>query len=162
MSDYLIHQSYLLKKFPGKGGWTYCDIPEIKPNKENPFGWVEVEGFVDDYPIEFYKLMPKGNGQLFMPVKAAIRKKIKKEAGDEVMIRLRLCQQIFTFPQLIEDAFEYEDDNVIEKMNLMSENEKKLFSKWIMETTNPDTQAQRINVMIDKIKLGLQFKDTIE
>ena len=70
---------YLLEKYPGKGGWTYAQIPEIFPQKENPFGWVKVKGNIDGFEFSKYHLMPMGNGKLFLPVKAEIRKKSKKK-----------------------------------------------------------------------------------
>jgi len=84
----LVHAAYLLKKFPGKGGRIYAEISEIVQNKENPFGWVTVKGQIDDYILNHYKLMPMRNGQLFLPVKAAIRKQIAKKAGDYVQVIL--------------------------------------------------------------------------
>ena len=82
----LVNATYLLQKFPGKGGWTYAAIPEIIQDKTKPFGWVTVRGSIDDYELKQYKLMPMGEGRLFLPVKAAVRKAIKKEAGDYVKI----------------------------------------------------------------------------
>ena len=80
----LVDREYLLEKFPGKGGWTYAQIPEILQNKQSAFGWVRVRGTIDNFEIKNYNLMPMGNGKLFLPVKAEIRKKIKKR-------RWRLC-----------------------------------------------------------------------
>ena len=53
----LVNNDYILEKFPGKGGWTYAAIPEIIQNKSNPFGWVNVRGFIDNYEIQHYKLI---------------------------------------------------------------------------------------------------------
>lgn len=78
----LVNKNYLLEKFSGKGGWTFAVIPEVAQDKHAPFGWVKVKGFIDDVEIYNYRLQPMGNGKLFLPVKAAIRKAIKKEAGD--------------------------------------------------------------------------------
>ncbi len=88
MEPPLVNALYQLQKFPGKGGWTYASIPEVLQNKNTPFGWVKVNGSIDDYPLLHYKLMPMGNGTLFLPVKAEIRKKIKKQEGDWVMVTL--------------------------------------------------------------------------
>lgn len=41
----LVNATYLLKKFPGKRGWTYAEIPEVLQNKNNLFGWVKVKSF---------------------------------------------------------------------------------------------------------------------
>lgn len=84
----LLNKSCLLQKFPGKGGWIYAALPELLQNKNNPFGWVRVKGTIDGYPIQRYHLMPMGNGLLFLPVKAEIRKKIKKQTGDKVHVIL--------------------------------------------------------------------------
>ncbi|MEO1053604.1 MAG: DUF1905 domain-containing protein [Bacteroidota bacterium] len=81
-----VNKKYLLKKLPGKSGWTYAEIPKIPQDRKAHFGWVRVNGSIDDYPLNKFKLMPMGNGTLFQPVKAAIRKKIGKEAGDHVQI----------------------------------------------------------------------------
>ncbi len=64
----LIDANYLLEKIPGKGGWTYAAIPEIIQDKNTPFGWVTVRGFIDNYELKHYKLMPMGNGHLFLPL----------------------------------------------------------------------------------------------
>ena len=84
----MVDEKYLLEKFQGKGGWTYARIPQILQDKSSPFGWVRVRGSIDDYEIKSYHLMPMGNGNLFLPVKAAIRKKIGKKEGDFVHITL--------------------------------------------------------------------------
>jgi hypothetical protein len=88
MKKMLVNKKALLKRFPGKGGWTYAEIPEVEQNNSNPFGWVEVSGRINTHEIKRVKLMPAGNGQLFLPVKAEIRKKIKKQEGDYVHIIL--------------------------------------------------------------------------
>jgi hypothetical protein len=84
----LVDKLYLLEKFPGKGGWTFTRIPEIPQDKKAHFGWVKVRGTIDGYEIRKYHLMPMGNGMLFLPVKAEIRKHTKKKEGDFVHVIL--------------------------------------------------------------------------
>lgn len=84
----LAEGSYLLQRFAGKGGWTYAEIPEIPMDPHAPFGWVCVKGSIDQYHFDQYRLMPMGNGRLFLPLKAAVRKEIGKTAGDRVWIVL--------------------------------------------------------------------------
>lgn len=88
-----------MQKYPGKGGWTYIVIAEIPQDKNSRFGWVKVKQYIDDYPIAQYKLMPMGNGTLFLPVKAEIRKKIRKEAGNYVFIQLALDDSPLEIPE---------------------------------------------------------------
>ena len=86
----LIDKKCILERFPGKGGWTYARIPEIKKNKANPFGWVKVRGTIDGYEIKKYHLMPMGNGKLFLPVKAEIRKKKSIAIGENIDVMLSI------------------------------------------------------------------------
>lgn len=86
--QYLVNKEAFLEKFPGKGGWTYVRFAEIPKNPDTYFGMYRIKGSIDDYEIKRAHLMPMGNGQLFLPVNAAIRKKIRKEAGDRVHVVL--------------------------------------------------------------------------
>lgn len=88
-SQLQIQKKSLLKKFPGKGGWTYIEIPEIAPDAHAPFGWVYVSGTIDKISLPVTRLQSMGNGVLFLSVNAALRKKLQKEAGDEVDLLLR-------------------------------------------------------------------------
>ena len=47
-----VDRECLLKKWPGKGGWTYAEIPEIPQDRKAPFGWVTVKGWIDDYELK--------------------------------------------------------------------------------------------------------------
>jgi hypothetical protein len=99
----VVQKTALLKKFPGKGGWTYIEIPEIAPDTHSPFGWVLVSGTLDSVTLPVTRLQPMGNGFLFLSVNAALRKQLQKEAGDEVKLVLYLESETETSRiQLIE------------------------------------------------------------
>ena len=159
METPLVNGDYLLQKFPGKGGWTYAAIPEILQNKKNPFGWVKVKGSVDGYELKQYKLMPMGGGRLFLPVKAAIRKKIKKEAGDYVSIILYADESSIKIPNEIVDCFQDEPSKVFETFLSFKEGEQKAYLDWIYEAKTDDTKANRILKMMDRLKRKLKFYD---
>lgn len=95
----LVNKKYLLEKTPGKGGWTFAAIPEVPQDKHTPFGWVKVKGSIDSIEIRKHHLMPMGNGQLGLSIKADIRKKIKKQAGDYVHVILYLDNEPLEIPE---------------------------------------------------------------
>jgi hypothetical protein len=106
MDPPLVDRDYLLKKFPGKGGWTYAEIPEIPPDEHAHFSWVRVKGSIDGVLLKGYHLMPSGKGTLFLPVKAATRKKIGKEAGDSVRVILYADPVSEEIPQALAECLE--------------------------------------------------------
>jgi hypothetical protein len=147
----LVDQTYLLKKFNGKGGWTFIELPEIKPDKKRYFGWLKVSGFIDDYELQHYPLQSMGNGSLFLPVKAAIRKQINKQAGD--VVRVVLFSDIDTDTNTTEDlkACLEEVPEAYEKFYMLPISKQKAYIDWIAEAKNDETKVQRIISTIDQV-----------
>jgi len=158
----LVDKEYLLRKSPAKGSWTYAEIPEILQNKNNPFGWVKVKGFIDDYELKQYKLMPMGNGKLFLPVKAAIRKKIKKEAGDFIKVILYSDESPTEIPEEILDCFKNESKKLFETFTSFTEGEQKVYIDWIYDAKTDDTKVIRITKMMSRLEKQLRLYDKEE
>ncbi len=155
----LVDAVYRLEKFPGKGGWTYAEIPEVLQNKNNPFGWVKVRGSIDDVALKQYKLMPMGNGRLFLPVKAALRKKIGKAAGDSVHVILFPDDSELEVPGEIRDCFKNEAPELYQNFCSFSEGEQKAYLDWIYEAKTEVTKAKRIVRMMERLQQKLKFYD---
>lgn len=149
----LVNKNYLLKKFPGKGGWTFAEIPEVEQSKHSRFGWVRVKGFIDDYEIKDYHLQPMGNGKLFLPVKAEIRKKIKKVAGDIVRVVLYAHNTPLEVPEELILCLKMEL-GAYEKFLEIKESQQRAFIDWIYSAKTDETRVQRINLMMDKLFKG--------
>lgn len=155
----LVNEEYLLQKFPGKGGWTYAAIPEVLQSKNTPFAWVKVKGSIDDYPLKQYKLMPMGNGQLFLPVKAAIRKKINKREGDYVKVILYADNSSFEIPDEILACFKNEPKQILTTFNSLTQGKQKAYIDWIYNAKSDETKAARILKMMDRLVKGLSLYD---
>ena len=158
METPLVNKSYLLEKYPGKGGWTFAQIPEVLQDKTAPFGWVKVKGSIDGYAFQQYKLMPMGNGKLFLPVKAEIRKKIGKQAGDYVHVILYADDDPAEIP---EDLLLCLLDQPAEHQTFLSytEGEQKAFIDWIQSSKTEASKVERIAQTLNRLARHQKFRD---
>ena len=108
----------LLEKMQMKGGWTYAVVPISFPKTNRAFGWVIVSGKIDSIQFEKVKLMPLGDGRLFLPVKAEWRKKIKKEEGDWISVDLYVDEQALKITQELKEVFDFLPDLKVRYENL--------------------------------------------
>jgi Bacteriocin-protection, YdeI or OmpD-Associated/Domain of unknown function (DUF1905) len=161
MEEPIINQQYILKKMEMKGGWTYVELPEIPKYLKQPFGWVPVKGTIDGFEIKQFKLWTLASGNMFMPVKAEIRKKIKKEGGDPVHIILFYDDS----PLVVPDEFLMclvESPKAYSVFQSFSQTSQKHYVDWIYATKNVETRVNRIAKAIEKLENGLKLYQSLD
>ena len=151
----LVDKDYLLQKPEYKGAVTYVEIPEI-PMAKAPFGMLKVRGRIDNYEFSNVHLMPLGNGNLVLVVKAAIKKIIKKEAPDAVHVILYEDTTPLIIPEDILLCMRYED-GVLEKLQTYTDGQKKAFIDWINSAKTKQTRVDRIAKTIMMVQNGEKF-----
>lgn len=158
MQEPLVNDTFLLRKIAGKGGWTYADLPQVTQDKNAPFGWVKVQGTIDGYEIKKYHLMPYGEGKLFLPVKAEIRKKIKKQEGDYVHVILYPDNEPTEIPEEMLLCLQDEPE-AHTFFNSLADNEKQNYIKWIYSAKIEETKVERLTQTISRLLKMLKFYD---
>jgi hypothetical protein len=156
MEKPLVNKKVKLEKFPGKGGWTYARVPEIPPDKKAWFNWVRVKGSIDGHVIKAYHLMSMGKGELFLPVKAAIRKKIGKEAGDMVQVILYKDDEPVHISDEFLDCLRDEPD-AHRRFMALSDSDKKKWIDWIDSAKKDETRVDRMARTIEEVRKGTLF-----
>ena len=96
-----------------KTGWSYIAIPadvaqQIKPGNKKSF---RVRGMLDAFPIAGIALMPIGNGDFIMALKAEIRKGIRKNAGAMVQVKIEEDKDYkIEIPDDLQECFDFEPE----------------------------------------------------
>jgi hypothetical protein len=159
MKKPLINDTFLLEKIPGKGGWTYTLLPGIPDSLRSKGGLVKVRGFVDDIEIKSYHLFPikAKPGTYFFPVKAEIRKKIKKQKGDHVHIVLYADTEPVIIPEEIILCLQ-DDPKAFKFFKTLNENEQQNYIKWIYAAKTDETRIDRIAKTVDKLSKHQKFQ----
>lgn len=153
MQKLLIDGRFQLQKFPGKGGWTYAEIPDISQHRKTGFGWMKVSGTIDGFAIKDFNLAPMGQGRMFLPVKAEIRKAIKKEEGDTVQVVLYTDIELVSSDDDFEICLE-DEPKALKFYNSLPKIDQDSVKNWVNSAKNGEIKIERIAKSIDQFILG--------
>jgi hypothetical protein len=155
----LVDKKLKLEKFNGKGGWTYVQVPVIRREARRPFGWVKVKGSIDGYKIKHYHLMPMGNGKLFLPVKAEIRKMLGKSQGDRVHVVLYADNEPLEIPDEMMHCLK-DEPLALKFFKSLTESQRKYYIDWIYSARKEDTKVKRLAETVNRLLQGLKLYDS--
>jgi uncharacterized protein YdeI (YjbR/CyaY-like superfamily) len=111
---------------------------------------------IDDYEFKQYKLMPMGNGQLFLPLKASVRKKIGKYAGDTVHVILYADNSSLIIPDELMVCL-LDEPKAHQFFQSLTESNQKYYIDWIGEAKRLETKVERIAKTIERLENGLKL-----
>lgn len=150
MEQPIFNKKVKLEKFDGKGGWTFARMKGIKVPRAKGFGWLKVKGSIDGYTFPTYSLMPMKDGEMFFAVKKEIRKQIKKEAGDTVLITLYINNDPVEVPG---EFLECLRDEPIAHKNFFAFTDavQKQYIDWIYDAKKEETRISRMASAVEKI-----------
>ena len=129
-------------------------LPILTKGEKNHFGWQKVRGFIDGYEVKKFHLMPLGNGQLMIAVKAEIRKAIKKEEGDWIDVVLYSLEPPLPVPEDFLLCLQDEPE-ALKNFDKLSEDMKKEYLVWIYALKSEEVIVDRMALAINKLTLNL-------
>ncbi len=155
----------LLEKFGKKGektGWTYFVIRSEQTKKINPGVKTSfrVKGKLDDFPIKGVAIIPMGEGDFIMPVNATMRKGIKKQKGEKIIVQLELDKAEL---KINSDFLDCLTDDVKAKafFDKLTKSHQNYYSKWIESAKTDETKAKRIAQSMNGFKMGMNFSEML-
>ncbi|WP_342647240.1 YdeI/OmpD-associated family protein [Mucilaginibacter sp. CSA2-8R] len=129
-----------------KTGWVYIDIPadlagQLKPGYKKSF---RVRGTLDNLKIAGIAVMPMGGGNFILPLKADIRKGIRK--GEGAMLQVSLEEDVdfkLEVPDDVNDCLA-DDPEAFAYFNSLPESHRRYFVNWINSAKTMPTRVKRI------------------
>ena len=164
----MIELNTLILQFGEQGektGWSYIEIPadlaqQLKPGNKKSF---RVRGMLDSLPVSGMALMPMGDGNFIMALKADIRKALHKNKG--AMLHIKLEEDIdfnIEMPDDLQECFDFEPE-ALEFYNTLPKSHRDYFIKWINEAKTSETRAKRIvntvNAMLRKWRFNVMLRE---
>jgi hypothetical protein len=140
-----------------KTGWSYIEIPadiaqQLKPGNKKSF---RVKGMLDSLAVNGLALMPMGEGNFIMALKADIRKKLHKNAGAMLSVSIEEDKDFkIEMPADLKECFDFEDPSAFDFFNSLPKSHRDYFIKWIESAKTAETRSKRIvntiNAMLRK------------
>jgi Bacteriocin-protection, YdeI or OmpD-Associated/Domain of unknown function (DUF1905) len=155
----------LLEKFGEQGektGWTVVTIAseiahELKPSTKVSF---RIKGTIDHIEIKQTAIIPMGNGDFILPIGLPWRRKLRKEAGSTVVLKIELdTSEIEISPDLLlclED-----EPSALAYFNTLTKSHKRYFSKWIEDAKTIETKSRRIAASIEGLSKCMDYGSMI-
>ncbi len=145
----MVEFSAMMLQFAEQGektGWTYIDIPadiaqQLKPGNKKSF---RVKGKLDSLPVQGMALMPMGDGNFILALKAEVRKALHKNAGAVLYAKLEEDTDYkVEIPDDLQECFNFEPDTWV-FFNSLPKSHRDYFIKWIESAKTSETRAKRI------------------
>lgn len=158
----MIAFNVLIEKFNQKGeksGWTYIHIPfeianQIKADCRTSY---RVRGFLDEWPVSGMALIPMGEGDFILALKADLRKKLGKKAGDLLSVRLEEHSDFkIDMPADLEECL-HDQPHFLENFLKQPKSHQTYYYNWINSAKTGATRARRIAMTVNAMDLGFDF-----
>lgn len=154
-----------IEKFAEQGektGWTFIVVPhevaeELKKGHRKSF---RVKGKLDNYSIQQVALVPMGEGNFILPLKAEIRKQIKKAKGDTLTVTLEVDDSPFLFDEDLMACLE-DEPKAVSFFKSLPPSHQKYFSKWIEGAKTEATKAKRITQTVNAMTKNQTYSEMI-
>ncbi|MEO6583963.1 MAG: YdeI/OmpD-associated family protein [Ferruginibacter sp.] len=151
----MIQFTTLIKKFGDQGektGWTYIEISaaiagKLKSNNKKSF---RVKGSLDNYKFEGLALIPMGEGNFILALKAEIRKKIRKQKGDSLQLTIEADNNPVKMNGELMECLADEPESLT-FFNTLTPGHRKYFSNWIDSAKTEATRTKRIAQTINAL-----------
>jgi hypothetical protein len=154
----IVNDSFTIQRKEGAAPWHFVELSGISPQYVAANGLVRISGWIDEVEIRQFNLLPMKNGHKMLVIKAAIRKRLGKKAGDKVLIKLYPDDTPVEIPEEILDSL-LQSPRAYDHFMQLTDSNKKYYIDWVMEAKQLDTKVNRLVKMIGQLEQKRKFWD---
>lgn len=146
-----------------KTGWSYIFIPAAIASMLNPTCKTSyrVKGMLDNLPVQGMAVMPMGEGDFIMALKAEIRKQLRKEAGAEVQVQLEVDTTFkIEMPPELEMSLQ-EDQRCMNNFYRLPKSHQNYFINWFNSAKTEATRIKRLTMIYKAMEDNMTFPEMI-
>ncbi len=141
-----------------KTGWTYIVIPaaltqQLYPGNKKSF---RVKGKLDQHSISGMALIPMGEGNFIMALKADLRKAIGKQKGATLQVQLAMDNKPYEVNGLLIECLE-DEPAAVQYFKSLPKSHQHYFSKWIESAKTEPTKTKRIAMAVNAMSKKMDF-----
>ncbi len=145
-----------------KTGWSYIRVSaaiaaKLKPGNKKSF---RVKGRLDDYAFRGMALIPMGEGDFIMALKAEIRKVIRKGKGAAVKVQLEVDTVLLKPPKDLMECLA-DEPKALAFFNTLAPSHRNYFGKWVDSAKTDPTRARRIADTVTAMSKGMDYGQMI-
>jgi Domain of unknown function (DUF1905)/Bacteriocin-protection, YdeI or OmpD-Associated len=146
-----------------KTGWSYVTIPpdiaeKLKPGFKKSF---RVKGKLDAYSIAQQALLPMGNGEFILPLKASVRKAIHKNKGAMLKLILEEDKKPLKVSAELTECLA-DSPKAEKKFKSLPHSHQMYYSNWIESAKTIGTKAKRIGLTILSMEKNLTYAEMLK
>ncbi|MEO6355587.1 MAG: YdeI/OmpD-associated family protein [Ferruginibacter sp.] len=141
-----------------KTGWTYIVIPaalaqQLLPGNKKSF---RVKGKLDEHTISGMALIPMGEGDFIMALKADLRKAIGKQKGAQLLVKLAIDAKPYEVNGLLMECLQ-DEPAAKHYFQSLPKSHQHYFSKWIESAKTEPTKTKRIAMAVNAMSKKMDF-----
>jgi hypothetical protein len=151
----VVNGYYTLHKHGRHKGWVYVLIDDAKKIK-GKYPKLKVKGSIDGFLINQCILASYGKEGYVLPVRAEIRKHIRKIEGDKVKVVLFKDEDELEIPEELDSCLR-DEPKAQNFFYSLSQSEQRMYILWISSAKKPETKSDRIAKSIERLKNRLKL-----
>jgi hypothetical protein len=145
-----------------KTGWSYIRVSadlaaKLLPGNKKSF---RVKGKLDEQAIEKMALLPMGEGDFILALKASVRKSLRKQKGDSLRVELEVDKAVIKPPKDLMECLA-DEPAALAYFSSLPKSHQNYFGNWVREAKTDHTRTKRLSCVVEAMAKRQNFGEML-